>query len=37
MRMSSGEDGVEEVCESAMVGFPKIQGQERETNLKQKP
>ena len=34
--MSSGENGVEEVCESTMVGFPKIQGQERETNLKQK-
>ena len=25
-----------EVCESAMVGFLKIEGQERETNLKQK-
>ena len=34
--MSSGEDVVKEICESAMVGFPKIQGQERETNLKQK-
>ena len=29
----SGEDGVEGVCESAMVGFLKIEGQERETNL----